>query len=112
MVITVSNPSENRQTRRVSYVCGSFDLYHAGTAAFLESVKEFTDYLIVGVFSSESLQHVLGPKFPLLTLEQRAMCVSACKYVDEILLNAPLNTSRVSSFFFFFAALFRSSSNH
>ena len=83
-------------------MCGSFDLFHAGTVSFLESVRKRSDYLIVGIFSCEMLRHYLGPKFPLFSLEQRAMCVSACKYVDEILLNPPLVTSQVSFFEFLF----------
>ena len=75
--------------KQIVYTCGSFDLCHAGTVKFLEQAKALGDCLVVGIFSDQLVRWMLGDQFPIVTLEHRALCLSALSVVDHIVLNAP-----------------------
>lgn len=63
------------------------DLFHMGHVEVLKAARQFGDWLIVGVLSD---QVVAGYKRqPIMTLEERSAVIEACRYVDEIILNAP-----------------------
>lgn len=65
------------------------DLFHAGHINFFKQAREFGDYLIVGIHNDEDCTGY--KRQPILTLEERAASISACRYVDEVILNAPLS---------------------
>ena len=74
------------------YVDMVADLFHYGHAAFLERARAMGDRLIVGVHSDET---VAGYKrTPIMTMEERIACVRACRFVDEVLPDAPLVVTR------------------
>ncbi|MES2122623.1 MAG: adenylyltransferase/cytidyltransferase family protein [Chlamydiota bacterium] len=64
------------------------DLFHAGHVEFFRKAKELGDQLIIGVLSDEDVNSY--KRVPILTLEERAAVIGACKYVDEIVLAPPL----------------------
>ncbi len=68
------------------------DLFHYGHVEFLKNARALGDYLIVGVCADD----VVGPnkRRPLLTMEERVASVAACRYVDEVLPNAPWRIDR------------------
>jgi cytidyltransferase-like protein len=72
------------------YVDMCADLFHAGHVAFLKQCKDLfaQTYLIVGLHSDATM--ATYKRTPICTLEERAAVVSACRYVDQVLLNAPL----------------------
>lgn len=78
---------ENKKQTRV-YVDIVGDLFHAGHIQFIKQARQFGDYLIVGIHSDDTVQGY--KRQPVLTMEERASIISACRYVDEIFLDAPL----------------------
>jgi cytidyltransferase-like protein len=79
--------SETKKPIRV-YVDMIGDLFHAGHIAFIQQARQFGDYLIVGL-CNDAVSTAYKRK-PILTQEERAIEVAACRYVDEVLLDAPL----------------------
>jgi cytidyltransferase-like protein len=79
--------SLSAQTGRV-YVDIVGDLFHAGHVAFFQQAKAFGDYLIVGVLADDVVEGY--KRVPVLSLEERVKVISACKYVDEVIVAPPL----------------------
>jgi len=68
------------------------DLFHYGHVEFLRKVRALGDYLLVGIHSDDVL--VPYKRRPILTMEERIAVVASCRYVDEVLPNAPLIIDR------------------
>ena len=64
------------------------DLFHYGHMEFLRKARSLGDYLLVGIYADDVLEEY--KRKPILTMEERAASVAACRYVDEVLLHAPL----------------------
>ena len=64
---------------------GAFDLFHAGHVLMLEEAKTVCDYLIVCIQSDPSLDRKEKNK-PVQSVVEREIQVSACKFVDEVLI--------------------------
>ena len=77
------------RAKRVMYVDGTFDVFHHGHLQFLRLAREQGDYLLVGLHSDEVAASTHGPGHPIMSLHERALCLLACKYVDDIILGAP-----------------------
>lgn len=67
---------------------GTFDLLHEGHLRLLQRARELGDHLIVGV-STDRLNAEKG-KRSFFSQDQRAQCVAALKYVDEVFLEDSL----------------------
>ena len=90
----IEEASDIKQNKKV-YCCGVFDLCHLGHMILFENiVKSFDEpiELIVGVHSDEEC---IGYKRePILNEDIRCETVEHCKYVDKIIKNAPLVTTK------------------
>ena len=64
---------------------GAFDLFHAGHILMLEEAKTVCDYLIVAIQSDPSLDRK-AKNSPVQSVEEREIQVSACRYVDEVII--------------------------
>ena len=64
------------------------DLFHAGHVALLRAAREFGDHLVVGVLSDETVAEY--KRRPIMTLAERVAVIEACRYVDEVIADAPL----------------------
>ena len=64
---------------------GAFDLFHAGHILMLEEAKTVCDYLIVAIQSDPSLDRETKNS-PVQSVEEREIQVSACRYVDEVII--------------------------
>jgi cytidyltransferase-like protein len=64
------------------------DLFHYGHAEFLRRARELGDVLVVGIHSDEVVESY--KRAPLTTMEERVKVVEACRYVDEVIADAPL----------------------
>lgn len=62
------------------------DLFHAGHVQFFKQAKEHGDILIVGIHGDEAC--ISYKREPILTLEERATSIRACRYVDGVILNS------------------------
>ena len=64
------------------------DLFHYGHVNFLKNASLMGDFLIVGIHSDKVVQGY--KRSPIMTMEERIAVVSAIKYVDEVIPDAPL----------------------
>lgn len=64
------------------------DLFHYGHVNFLKNASLIGDLLIVGIHSDKVVQGY--KRSPIMTMEERIAVVSAIKYVDEVIPDAPL----------------------
>ena len=63
---------------------GAFDLFHAGHVLMLQEAKTVCDHLIVCIQTDPTLDRP-GKNKPIQSIVERQIQVSACKYVDEII---------------------------
>ena len=68
------------------------DLFHYGHVNFLRQAREYGDYLLVGVHADETVMSY--KRRPILSMEERVASVEGCRYVDEVVSNAPLMIER------------------
>lgn len=87
ILVLLSFFSLSAQTGRV-YVDIVGDLFHAGHVAFFQQARAFGDHLIVGVLADDVVEGY--KRVPILSLEERVKIISACKYVDEVIVAPPL----------------------
>ncbi|MEX0761256.1 MAG: adenylyltransferase/cytidyltransferase family protein [Dehalococcoidia bacterium] len=74
------------------YVDMVADLFHYGHVNFLRQAKKHGDYLLVGVHADETV--MAYKRRPILSMEERVASVKGCRYVDEVVPNAPLTIDR------------------
>ena len=67
------------------FVCGAFDLLHAGHIHMLKQCKRKCNYLIVGLHVDPSIERPKKNK-PVESLLERQIKLRACKYVDQIII--------------------------
>lgn len=68
------------------------DLFHCGHVEFLKKARALGDYLLVGIHADDVL---LSYKCrSILTMEERVASVAGCRYVDEVLPDAPFIIGR------------------
>ena len=70
---------------KIGFNCSTFDLFHAGHVLMLKEEKRHCDYLIVALQVDPTTDRPNAKNKPVMTIYERYACVSACKYVDEIL---------------------------
>lgn len=80
---------EEKQVRVYADIVG--DLFHAGHVEFFKKAKSFGTYLIVGVLGDQTVEEY--KRRPVLSLEERAKVIAACKYVDEVVIDPPVRLS-------------------
>ena len=68
------------------------DLFHYGHMEFLKKARALGDYLLVGICADDLLEAY--KRIPILAMEERAASVAGCRYVDEVLVNAPFFVDR------------------
>ena len=68
------------------------DLFHYGHVNFLKKASEQGDYLLVGVHADEVVMSY--KRRPILSMDERVESVAGCRYVDEVIPNAPLTMDR------------------
>ena len=76
--------------RRI-YIDGIFDLFHKGHVLHFKKIKELDDQenqVIVGIISDEDAANY--KRKPIYDEEHRKILIESCKYVDEVIVCAPL----------------------
>jgi len=76
------------------------DLFHAGHVGFLKTVrnairKEFGGenlWMIVGITNDEDV--IPYKRQPITTMNERVESIEACRYVDEVIPNSPMETTQ------------------
>ena len=64
------------------------DMFHVGHLNLIKRARSFGDYMIVGVHSDKDISNYKRP--PIIEEEHRYSIVESCKYVDELIRDAPL----------------------
>ena len=67
------------------------DLFHYGHIEFLRQVSALGDYVLVGIHADDVVEG--HKRKTILTMEERISCVAGCRYVDEVVPNAPLQVN-------------------
>jgi glycerol-3-phosphate cytidylyltransferase len=67
---------------KVGFVCGVFDLFHAGHVRMLAECKAHCDYLIVALNVAEDLPK--GKNVPIFSISERIEIMEACKFADKV----------------------------
>ena len=63
---------------------GAFDLFHAGHVLMLQEAKTVCEYLIVCIQTDPSIDRSTSKNSPIQSIVERQIQVSACKFVDEV----------------------------
>lgn len=64
------------------------DLFHHGHVEALKRARAMGDYLIVGVHADSACASYKRP--PVMSMKERIAVIEACRYVDEVIADAPL----------------------
>ena len=67
------------------------DLFHAGHVSLLREARRHGDWLVVGVLSDETAASY--KRRPVMTLAERVAVIEACRYVDEVIEDAPFRVT-------------------
>ncbi|XP_071742074.1 ethanolamine-phosphate cytidylyltransferase-like [Rutidosis leptorrhynchoides] len=93
-IVQFSNGKGPGPNARVVYIDGAFDLFHAGHVEILKSARQLGDFLLVGIYTDQTVSQQRGAHFPLMHLHERSLSVLACRYVDEVIIGAPWEISK------------------
>ncbi|CAL5224914.1 g7680 [Coccomyxa viridis] len=75
---------------RIVYIDGAFDLFHPGHVEILKLAREQGDFLLVGLHTDDDVMERRGAHLPIMDLHERSLSVLACRYVNEVIIGAPL----------------------
>ncbi|KAI5659334.1 hypothetical protein M9H77_28127 [Catharanthus roseus] len=92
-IVQFSNGKGPGPNARVVYIDGAFDLFHAGHVEILKAARQLGDFLLVGIYTDQTVSELRGNHFPLMNLHERSLSVLACRYVDEVIIGAPWEVS-------------------
>ncbi|MCB1985038.1 MAG: adenylyltransferase/cytidyltransferase family protein [Burkholderiales bacterium] len=81
----------NRPQRRI-YTRMVADLFHVGHVNFLKAARSLGTHLTVCVVSDQRVLENKG-KLPVMKQEERVAAVAACKYVDTVITDSPVNAT-------------------
>ncbi|CAD6191069.1 unnamed protein product [Caenorhabditis auriculariae] len=81
-------------TDKVVYVCGGFDVFNIGHLSFLEAAKDYGHYLIVGVYSDDTISGYGGTNGSILSLQERVLNLLPYKIVDAVIIAPPFKISQ------------------
>ena len=74
---------ERRQSDKVVWVNGTFDVMHIGHIKLLEFAKSLGDTLVVGIDDDSRVSELKGPDRPVNSLKDRMEFMSALKVVIQ-----------------------------
>lgn len=73
----------------IVYCGGSYDVYHSGHVNFLRQCSELAGVggiVVVSLNTDEFIEQFKGKK-PLMSFEERKICLESCIYVDVVIAN-------------------------
>ena len=74
-----------KDNKTIGFNCSTFDLFHAGHVTMLKQEKRLCDYLIVAIQTDPTIDRPLTKNKPVQSIYERFIQVSACRYVDEVI---------------------------
>lgn len=73
----------------IVYIDGAFDMFHPGHVELLQKAKSLGNYLIVGIYNDAIVNQHEGSYYPIMNLHERVLSVLGCRFVDDVLIDAP-----------------------
>ncbi len=70
--------------KRIGITFSTFDMLHAGHIAMLSEAKNHCDYLICGLQTDPTIDRPDTKNYPIQSIVERQIQLSACRYVDEV----------------------------
>eukprot|EP01084_Bolivina_argentea_P286263 491046_1 len=83
-----------RPDNRIVYIAGGWDMFHSGHMKVLKEAKSMGDYLIAGVYGDVEINNQRGLNMPIMNLNERVLSMLGCRYVDDVLIDAPPEITR------------------
>lgn len=71
-----------------AYTYGVYDMFHIGHLNLFKRIKQNFDKLVVGIHNDEQVKTY--KQKPIIPYKNRLEIIKSCRYVDEIIENAPL----------------------
>lgn len=91
--LILPSPEVKKGLEKVWYVDGAFDLFFMGHIQLLKDLRAAADkegaLIVVGLHDDKTVNEVKGENYPIMNLQERALCVLQCRYVDAVILQAP-----------------------
>ncbi|AOW02422.1 YALIA101S01e23684g1_1 [Yarrowia lipolytica] len=91
--IVAPSAEVNKGLQKVWYVDGAFDLFFMGHIQLLKDLRAAASkegaLIVVGLHDDKTVNEVKGENYPIMNLQERALCVLQCRYVDAVVLQAP-----------------------
>lgn len=75
-----------KNSKKIVFTNGCFDLLHRGHVLYLEKAKKMGDILVVGLNSDSSLKKIKGKLRPITREKDRAEILAALECVDYVLI--------------------------
>jgi D-beta-D-heptose 7-phosphate kinase/D-beta-D-heptose 1-phosphate adenosyltransferase len=88
----------HKQSKKIVFTNGCFDLIHCGHIEYLKKAKSLGDVLIVGLNSDNSVQHIKGKNRPINCEDDRAEILNCLKPVDYVVIfeeDTPFNLIKI-----------------
>jgi len=85
---------EPKPDDKIVYIDGAWDMFHVGHVETLKAAKALGDFLIVGIHNDDVVNHHRGSNYPIMNLNERVLSVLGCRYVDDVLIDAPWEITR------------------
>ena len=90
-IIQFASNRDPSPSDKVVYTDGDFDMFHIGHIKFLQQCKALGNFLIVGIHDDMSVNSYRGSNYPIMNINERVLSVLSCRFVDEIIMSAPLD---------------------
>ncbi|GIT03851.1 MAG: hypothetical protein CM1200mP28_11100 [Deltaproteobacteria bacterium] len=71
--------SWRKEARKLVFTNGCFDILHWGHVRYLQTPAGFGDILLLGLNSVSSVRNLKGPRRPIMTQADRAICLVQLK---------------------------------
>jgi ethanolamine-phosphate cytidylyltransferase len=91
-LFTEGNRAPREDDVRV-YIGGVWDILHRGHVWAIDQARRHGTYLIVGIHSDADVRAARGLVHPIMSLHERSLLVLSMRYVDEVIMGAPVRPS-------------------
>ena len=78
--------SWRKESRKLVFTNGCFDILHSGHVRYLQTAAGFGDILVLGLNSDTSVRKLKGARRPIMTQTDRAYILSAIEAIDCIVI--------------------------
>ena len=75
-----------KQSKKIAFTNGCFDILHRGHVEYLEKAKNYADILVLGLNTDNSVRRLKGELRPYVNEDDRAYVLSRMEAVDVVCL--------------------------